>query len=798
MCSWMWKNTTWRFDRLYRGNARGRFPGFLLEVEITMKKLLPIILLLLALLAGCGTDEPLLYVSFDEGSGTAASGGEVSYLLTNPIYNTPQDPQWRETGVEGGSLLFDGCSNVVTFDPEQIGVQGDSFSVSVWVAPRAFEWDPPEAASAGNEHLTAIVSQYDRKEKAGFLLGYQRFGRLCFQVGTGDSWLKVWADDARLSKYEWNHVAAVFDGKGGSIKLYLNGEVVGERSITPGTAIAPAEDEKLLVGKNSHGESIAAGSWQMFSGLMDELKLYDRVLTAEELAPGEAPEIAWADISQQNVLTEDIYKTQYHGGPYQHWMNEPHAPVYYNGMYHLFFQQNIVGTYWRNICWGHLVSEDLVSWRPVKEAITPTENSVVPDGVWSGCAVLDQNGVPLLFFTAGNDSFKKERMVSNQNIGVAYPADLSDPELIDWVIYPELAVEQQGGQGRAGEFRDPHIWREGDSWFMVICTGSTKTTSGAAILYETKNLELLPDGTIDMDWVCKGIVYEMENPEIKYGTSWELPILLPVTNEAETMEKYVFIFSPAPAGIGDNKIYYFLGEFDSENGRFTPDADFPEPRLLDYGSNVFTGPSAFQHEGNTYIFSIMQDQRSGAEEGAAGWAHCVGLTRRIWLNEEGTDLKMEPVEALKDLEGEPIASGTDLTLEQANGLLEGAAADLYVLRLAVDVSEAEEFAVTVKTAGNRDGAVLRWTEGSISANYRNKGSAAGTGFVSGALELEGELLELEIYVDRSLVEAFFNDTKAISLRDYSDSASRGIILEAEGSVRIAELYLAPMSSIYME
>lgn len=762
------------------------------------------LLLLLVLLTGCGAGEKtLLHLRFDEGSGTTvtdASGitGKLSYLLTNPVYTEAQDPQWRETGVEGGSLLFDGCSNVVTIDSGDLCVQGEQFSVSVWVAPRAFEWDDPNAASAGNEHLTAIVGQYDRSSKEGFLLGYQRFGRLCFQVGTGESWLKLWADDARLNKYRWNHVAAVFDGKNGSMALYLNGELVAEKSLTPGTAIAPAEDEDLLVGKNAQAESIAAGTYNMFSGLMDELKLYDRALTAEELTFTEAPEILWEDISLQNVLTEDIYKTQYHGGPYQHWMNEPHAPLYYNGMYHLFFQQNMVGTYWRNICWGHLVSEDLVNWTPVKEAITPTEDSVVPDGVWSGCSVTDVNGVPLLFFTAGNDSHEKERMVSNQNIGVAYPADLSDPELIEWVIYPELAVEQQGGQGRAGEFRDPSIWKDGDSWFMTICSGSTKTSGGAALLYETKTLELLPDGTIDMDWVYRGVVYEMEDPAIKYGTSWELPIILPLTNEAQTVEKYVFLFSPAPAGIGDNKIYYYLGDFDAESGKFTPDEAFTEPRLLDYGSNVFTGPSAFQQDGSTYLFSIMQDQRSGAEEGASGWAHCVGLTRRIWLKDDGSDLKMEPVEALADLEGAPIATGSDLTLEEANALLAACDADMYVLRLTVDVSEAAEFSLTLKTDGNRDGSTLHWSEGTISATNRNRGAAAGTGFVSGPLDLEGDTLQLEIYVDRSLVEAFFNDTKSISLRDYSAETSRGITLEAEGRIQITELYLAPMNSIYSE
>ena len=201
------------------------------------------------------------------------------------------------------------------------------------------------------------------------------------------------------------------------------------------------------------------------------------------------------------MLTGDYTRTQFHAAPYQFWMNEPHAPVYYNGMYHLFYQQNLSGSYWRNICWGHLVSTDMVNWTPVKEAITPTEDSVVPDGVWSGGATLDKNGVPLLFFTAGNDAFGKvEGLISNQNIGVAYLSDLTDPNLTDWVICEDLAIIQQGGQGRRGEFRDPHIWKEGDTWCMLICTGSTKhSSSGSAILYTTDTLELLSDGTVDQN-----------------------------------------------------------------------------------------------------------------------------------------------------------------------------------------------------------------------------------------------------------------------------------------------------------
>jgi len=774
-------------------------------------------LLLAAACAGCGgkSGSPeglLLSLSFDEGSGNQAASGfgtvepaEVAYNFTNAAYMENRDPEWRTEGVQGGCLLFDGNSNYISYEPEELLVQGDALTVSVWVAPRAFEWDDPNAAANGTEHLTAIVGQYDKEKNQGFILGYERYGRLCFQAGTGDAWNTLWAEDGNLNKYEWNHVAAVFDGKAGSMKLYLNGEAVGEKPVTAGSSIAPAEKEKLLVGKNAHGEAIAAGSYQMFSGYMDELKLYSKALSqetiTEQAAVENVPEIAYEDIGLQNILTTDVYKTQFHGGPYQHWMNEPHAPVYYNGMYHLFFQQNMVGTYWRNISWGHLVSEDMVSWRPVKEAITPTEGTVVPDGVWSGGAALDVNGVPILFFTAGNDSFAKDGLISNQNIGAAYPADLSDPELIDWVICDELAIAQAPGQGRPGEFRDSHIWKEDDTWYMLVCGGSETGAGGSALLYETKTLEVKGNGTIDMDWVYRGPIYDWPDQSMTYGTSWELPILLPLSNEAGTITKYFFCISPAPASLADNKAYYFIGDFDKETGKFIPDEQYAEnPALLDYGSNVFTGPSALVDpvSGDTYLFSIMQDQRGGAEEGAAGWAHCVGLARKIWLNDDGTDVMMSPTDALHGLEGDVLAQGENMTLAQANEALSAVSGDLLYLRLAIDMGSANEVTLNVKSNGDRDltAFIYNAQEGTISGKNPNKTKEAKGLLVSGPLAAEDGKLTMEVYIDRSLVEGFFNDSKSVSMRSYADPASQGVSLEADGEVTVMELYAAKMKSIY--
>lgn len=428
---------------------------------------------------------------------------------------------------------------------------------------------------------------------------------------------------------------------------------------------------------------------------------------------------------------------------------------------------------------------------------------MVPDGVWSGGATLDKNGVPLLFFTAGNDDYASyEGLISNQNIGVAYPADLSDPELTDWVIADTLAIVQQPNQGRRGEFRDPSIWKEGDIWCMAICSGSTSSSGGTALLYTTDTLELMPDGTIRQNWQYRGPIYEMENQSNTYGRTWELPVILPVSNEAGTITKYFFIFSPAPAEIADNKIYYFLGEFDLETGKFTPDESFGgEPRILDYGTNVFTGPSGFVDpvSGDTILFSIMQDQRGAGEQGNSGWAHTVGLARKLWLNDQGTDLMMAPIQALHTLEENVLLDETNLTLEQANEKLSQIAEDMYYLKLVIDARDAASFGISLKQGGKWDNTTYTYdaVKGEIVGQTANKGEGASTNIASGALSLENGKLTMEIFVDRSLMEAFFNDTKSLSIRAYTEEPdSYGISLFADGDITISQLYLASMGSIF--
>lgn len=774
-----------------------------------------------AALSGCTTDEYAenlqLHLAFDEGSGKTAhdsSGNiedaEINYVFNNALYKESEDPQWRDTGVVNGSLLFDGYSQYIRYDYSQYKVSQDSLTISCYVAPRVFEWDDPNGKENGTDNLTTIVSQCYKSDNAGFVLGYWRYGELSFQVGLGDRWISVWSGENKLSKYEWNHVVAQFDGANGEMRLYLNGELVGKETFFEGAQIYRAVDEYLYIGRNNYPTSNSTAPERMVSGMMDEIKIYNAVLDEEYIQEyyqtNGLPEIAYEDITLQNILTDDIYKTQFHGGPYQNWMNEPHAPIYYKGVYHLFFQLNITGPYWKQICWGHLTSDDMVNWTPQPEVITPTEGSVAPDGVWSGGSTYDSNGVPVLFFTAGNDSYLQsdDGLISNQNCGYAIPADPDDPYLTEWIVGEELAIKQQAGQGRRGEFRDMHVWQEDGVWYMTVCGGSSTSAGGTVLLYSTDTLTVdYSTNSAEMNWVYRGEMYTMRNQPQTFGTSWELPVCLPLSNENGTITKHVLIISPAPASTADNKIYYFLGEFDKTTYKFIPDEGFETPHMFDYGSNVFTGPSGFinPNDGEVYIFSVMQDYRSTQEVADSGWANCAGLARRIWLNDEGTDVCIEATDNL-DAYATELVSGDNLTLDGANELLSDVDEDMLRIDVTIRNVSATAFGINVKSGnGGNDNTVYTYNVSSstITGATLNRGSTCANSTTSGALALNSDgTLTMQIYIDRSLVEAFFNDTKALSIRSYADFDSTGISLFAEGGeVEIVSLSVSRMQSIYL-
>ena len=761
---------------------------------------------------GFSIDNVLAHFTFDENaegniidSTGALEAIHPSYVLeTSPTIASPQKVPFKN-GIVGDAMLFDGYSTFGQVSGYDFAPGGKAFSISAWIAPRTYNYT--DANSKNIDQIQGIVSQYFKSGSLafGFTLGYSREGKLAFGVGTNNGWQEIWDDFDPLIQYEWNYVAATFDGEAGTASLYLNGLPVGSVSFAPGSEIQTTADADFYIGRNSVVSSDAGCSKGVHSGLLDELYLTRDVLSASEirtiyqagLVNGERKQLPLEDVYLQNSLTDDLYKPQYHAGPLEHWMNEPHAPFYYNGLYHLFYQSNPNGPYFngaQGINWGHLTSPDLVNWTNHKEALQPTKGSVAPDGLWSGGSLIAKDGTPVLLVTAGD--YAHPGMVSNQNIALAFPKDLNDPYLTEWVLDDELAIEQIGGQGRANEFRDANVYQDGDDYYLLVCSGDEASSRGTALIYHTDaNKE-----DYLHNWEYKGHVFDYANNDSKYGTSWELPCLQPLLDEkGEETDKFIFVISPAPASTADNNVIYWIGSFDKENFRFIP--DFPDPRRMDYGRNVFTGPSMMVDpvSGQALIFSIMQSQRESATMAASKWAHNAGLVRELYYDSARQDLGIRFAGDWSSIEGEVLYEADNILASNVNSALSSFDSDMYRLDLEI-ANLVSDFTVHFRRSSLGDEAtVLSLTEAgaycSIDTNL-NKGNNGTTaaGLSSGAIEKQA-VTSITLFVDRSMVEALFNGQKTISCRSYTaDLHANGIRIVSDGDQMIKHIEITEISS----
>lgn len=199
------------------------------------------------------------------------------------------------------------------------------------------------------------------------------------------------------------------------------------------------------------------------------------------------------------------------------------------------------------------------------------------------------------------------------------------------------------------------------------------------------------------------------------------------------------------------------------------------------------------------MFSIMQDQRSAKDQSASGWAHTVGLARKIWLTDDGSDVKIAPIEAIKTLEQKVLVNESNISVAAANQKLAAVKGDMLHIQGTANVSKAEQFGIELKkgswfdctsyTYDAKNKTIQGWTS--------NKAPSATTQTVSDPLSCKEGILEMDIYVDRFLVEAFFNKDKAITTRAYTvDPESQGVDLFAQGNVTILNLRVATMFSFF--
>ncbi|GIV80155.1 MAG: hypothetical protein KatS3mg050_4549 [Litorilinea sp.] len=762
-----------------------------------------------------------MYWPFDEGAGSRTTEvisnvtDTIHYVFNDAKFKPDSDPLWKD-GIKGKALLFDGYSTWIERPASAIFTPSSKLMIQAWVAPRSYEWGDLSQPSA-------IVSQYNKKANEGYVLGMYRHGTLGFDVGVGGNWYSVRAEgkDA-LPLDQWSFVVGVFDGAAGKLQLYRNGELVAETNTPKGLPITP-HDGTFAIGRATYPAIInGVFTANMFNGLIDELRITKEIsdtagvrqIYSDTLAAlgGSLPLPDTA--AQRSRFDGDRYRPQYHFMPPEHWMNEPHAPIFWNGMYHIFYQKNPQGPYWHQIHWGHAISTDMVHWTELPPALRPTAGSVAPDGVWSGSATTDANGNPVLFFTAGDDSKSP-----NQSTGLATPLAATNP-LTSWVMYDQpVTVQTPGlptptGEVWFGQFRDPFVWKEVGQdgkpiWYQLVGSGIREQGGGAPI----GGTALLYTSTDLYNWTYRGPLFIGDVKSYPAtGHVWELPVLLPLGKDSQGIEKHIFLINPWFDGYSPYNVkyvWYWVGRWDATAYKFIPDS--PEPKLLDYGEH-FTGPSGHvDGQGRTILWTIAQDRRTEQDHYAAGWAHNAGLPVVLSLLPDDT-VGIRPIDELHSLRQSQVVSLTNTSLADTNAALlaaHGQLTDTQEILLTLQPGNATRFGVDVRRSqdgreftrfGFEASSTDRTVTGTFSVDrtWSSLDPDPRKGIHSGPLTLNDDgSFTLHVYVDRSMVEAYANGRKSITTRIYPTLADAvGVHIWANGTVTVTNLSVWNLGSAY--
>jgi hypothetical protein len=198
---------------------------------------------------------------FDETTGTTAadaSGHSLTGTLTN-------GPTWS-SGKHGGAVNLDGLDDYVNLgDPTELRITG-SATISAWINSSAFPWDDAAIVSKYGSNGFQLDTTIDRGPRTiGFKLTNSSGGDM-FRYGA-----------TALQLNTWYHVAGVYNAAAGTLDVYLDGQL--DNGALVGTVTTSQENST----QNVHIGRRPGNSGFEFAGRIDDVRIYNRALTAGEI-----------------------------------------------------------------------------------------------------------------------------------------------------------------------------------------------------------------------------------------------------------------------------------------------------------------------------------------------------------------------------------------------------------------------------------------------------------------------------------------------------------------------------------
>ena len=377
-------------------------------------------------------------------------------------------------------------------------------------------------------------------------------------------------------------------------------------------------------------------------------------------------------------------------------------------------------------------------------------------GIFSGGAFLTKEGRPAIIY---------------HGCGVGNCIAVSkDDGLVEWEKLPSnpiVPIPKKGdpGHGKYSSW-DPHGWREGDTYYAIF-GGATPT------LFRSKDLKT---------WEFKGPF--ITDRKWIHGRDASCPDFFPLG------DRHVFV-----SIAHDKGAQYVIGRWEKEV--FHPERH----GLMNWpGGRYFAPESLVDDQGRRILWAWVCEARDRRCWEEAGWSGVMSLPRVLSLAEDRT-LRIEPVEELERLrtshrgrESVALAADAELPLEEIAGdgleiALEVEPGDAKQVGLRLRRSPGGEEETIIAYEPGEKALVLDVTRSSLSKDVRygwpDPHSTAGKDDIrvqKAPLELrKGEPLKLRIFIDRSIVEVFANRRQCVTQRIYPTRADAlGVVLFAKG------------------
>ena len=197
----------------------------------------------------------------DAGSNIEDSSGYGNNGTYNGVLN-------HETGIHNYSVGFDGADDNILIPDTDI-LEPSEISVCLWFKNDAETHEFPYLFSEGD------ASVLNGANLAGYILGLINNDDIRFAVVVETNTYRIATYAASLETNTWYHICGTYSNPNNY--LYLDGAKVGEET-TGGVIDYSGDSDETFIGRGTGGISD-----QMLDGLIDEIIVFNRSLTPEEI-----------------------------------------------------------------------------------------------------------------------------------------------------------------------------------------------------------------------------------------------------------------------------------------------------------------------------------------------------------------------------------------------------------------------------------------------------------------------------------------------------------------------------------